>query len=455
MSLRLTPRNLLTLPPGPGDLYADYHDAEIPGLMVRVKALPSGDVRRFYALRYRVAGLRRRYHLGNARAISLEKARQAARAILGDVARGHDPRQQRSEARLAAEAGRKARKAGGTVASLVKRFLEARKRDLRANTLLNWRGLLSNHIEGSDLGRIAPADVKRRDVRELLERIGKTYPYSANRVLELVRVAFAWAVEREELKATPCTGLKKLPETPRERALSHDEVRRVLLALDVEETGEPSEELTRLAREAEARANGTAPAADETAPPLAPHPLEAAAWRLLFLTGLRIKEVLNAPWPEVDFASRRWTIPAERMKGARAHVVPLSKAILEVLATLRELPSPWVVQSPVDPSKPLAALAPSLQRIKALSGTSGWSAHDLRRTLRTELSALGVGLEVKELILAHRLPALVGVYDQHSFLTERAAALEAWAAALARIKSGEETKGAEVVPISRGRAVPR
>lgn len=458
MRLRLTPKNVLRLAPGLVKEPRDYHDAEIPGLMLRVMALDSGDVRRYYALRYRVAAGRRRYHLGNAQAVSLEKARQAARAKLGDVARGVDPHRERSEARKAAHARRQARKAGGTVAGLVERFLDARERDLRPNTLRNWRSLLGAHVQGSDLGRMAPADVERRDVRELLERIAKTRPYSANRVLELVRVAFAWAVEREELKATPCAGLKKAPENPRERALSHEELRRVLLALDVEETGKRSAELSRLAHETEARVNEKAPEAGrgqrgrkKKSAPLSPHPLEAAAWRLLLFTGLRVSEVLRAPWSEVDVTSRRWTIPAERMKGGRAHVVPLSSAAVNVLAGLRELSSPWIVQSPADPSKPLGTLAHSLERIKKLSATSGWSAHDLRHTLRSELSALGVGLEVKELILAHRLPGLAGTYDHHSHLAERAAALEAWAAALARIKAGGETQAADVVPISRGR----
>lgn len=459
MRLRLTSKNVLTLAPGLVKKPRDYHDTETPGLMLRVMALESGEVRRYYALRYRVAGGRRRYHLGNAQAVRLDKARKAARAALGDVARGHDPLQQRSEARRAAQSSRKARSAGGTVAGLVERFLDARERDLRPNTLRNWRSLLGTHVQGSDLGRMAPADVERRDVRELLERIAKDRPYSANRVLELVRVAFAWAVEREELKATPCAGLKKSAESPRERALSHDELRRVLLALDVEETGKPSGELKRLARQAAARANGKVPDAGGGEPPeaeqkpaaLAPHPLEAAAWRLLLLTGLRVSEVLRAPWTEVDLTSRRWTISAERMKGARAHVVPLFGTMVRVLTRLRELPSPWIVQSPADPSKPLGTLVHSLERVKKLSATSGWSAHDLRHTLRSELSALGVGLEVKELILAHRLPGLAGTYDHHSHLTERAAALEAWGAALARIKTGEHTKGAEVVPISRAR----
>lgn len=447
--MKLTEKTVRTLPPPTdGGSYAEYHDAEVPGLMLRVKALPSGDARRYWALRYRVKGVRRRYHLCNAQSVTVEKARKAARAMLGDVARGHDPSQQRTEARRAAVVARKARKAGGTVASLLERFLEARKRDVRPNTLRNWRSLFAANVKGTDFGRLRPAEVERRDVRRLLERIAAMRPYSANRVLELVRVAFAWAVEREELKATPCAGLKKAPESPRERALSHDELRRVLLALDVEETGAPSPELARIREEGAARSGEPAQQEGEPAA-LAPHPLEAAAWRLLLLTGLRVSEVLRAPWAEVDFSSRRWTIPAERMKGARGHVVPLSSAALGVLTKLRELASPWIIQSPADPSKPLGTLAHSLARLKALSGTSGWSAHDLRHTLRSELSALGVGLEVKELILAHRLPGLVGTYDHHSHLSERASALEAWSAALTRIKAGEEARGAEVVPLTR------
>jgi len=427
------------LPPGPGGEYADYPDEEITGLMLRVKTLPSGEVRRFWALRYRIAGERRRYHVGNAQAVSLEKARQAARVVLGDVARGQDPKQQRSEARQAASARRRARRAAGTVVALVERFLDAREGDLRPNTIRHWRSLLKVHIKPSDLGRMSPAAVERRDVRALLESIAKDRPYAANRVLELVRVAFAWAVEREELKATPCAGLKKAPERPRERALSHDELRRVLLALDVEETGQPSGVLAQILP-------GTG-----VAQSLAPHPIEAAAWRLLLLTGLRVSEVLRATWAEVDFSSRRWTIPVARMKGGRVHVVPLSRAMLGVLTRLRGLSSVWVVPSPVDLAKPLGTLSHSLRRISSLSETTSWSAHDLRHTLRSELSALGVGLEVKELILAHRLPGLAGTYDHHSHLSERAAALEAWAAALERIKAGNGPKRGEVIPIVRRR----
>ena len=36
-------------------------------------------------------------------------------------------------------------------------------------------------------------------------------------------------------------------------------------------------------------------------------------------------------WSEIDLAKKLWTIPAAKMKGGRAHVVPLSPVALAVL----------------------------------------------------------------------------------------------------------------------------
>ena len=187
MRLRFTPKNVLRLAPGPPGRYRDYYDTEVPGFMLRVKEVDAGgarEVRRFYALRYRVDGARQRHHVANALAVTLEKARTAAKALLGDVAHGVNLKVRRAEARNLA----RARRQRGTLADLVRRFLEARERDVRPNTLRSWRGLLTNHIQDSPVGRMAPADVTRRHLREALEAIAKKYPTTANRVLELVRL---------------------------------------------------------------------------------------------------------------------------------------------------------------------------------------------------------------------------------------------------------------------------
>jgi integrase len=55
------------------------------------------------------------------------------------------------------------------------------------------------------------------------------------------------------------------------------------------------------------------------------------------------------------------------------------------------------------------------------------SCHDLRRTVRSELSALRVPHNVAEAILAHRPPGIVGTYNLHEYEDEKAEALEAWA----------------------------
>ena len=63
----------------------------------------------------------------------------------------------------------------------------------------------------------------------------------------------------------------------------------------------------------------------------------------------------------------------------------------------------------------------------------GWSVHDLRRTVRTRLSGLGVPAVVAERVIGHELPDLLAVYDVHAYEVETRAALKKWAAELRRI----------------------
>ena len=62
-----------------------------------------------------------------------------------------------------------------------------------------------------------------------------------------------------------------------------------------------------------------------------------------------------------------------------------------------------------------------------------WTIHDLRRVVRSGLSALRVPHEVTEAVLAHKPPGIVGIYDVHEYEDEKREALEAWAQRLASI----------------------
>ena len=62
-----------------------------------------------------------------------------------------------------------------------------------------------------------------------------------------------------------------------------------------------------------------------------------------------------------------------------------------------------------------------------------WINHDLRRVVRSGLSALRVPHNVAEAVLAHRPPGIVGTYDLHEYEDEKREALEAWAQRIASI----------------------
>ena len=65
---------------------------------------------------------------------------------------------------------------------------------------------------------------------------------------------------------------------------------------------------------------------------------EAVAARCLefaILTAARSGEALGARWSEIDEASNVWTVPADRMKAAREHRVPLTERALAILAEMK------------------------------------------------------------------------------------------------------------------------
>jgi hypothetical protein len=82
---------------------------------------------------------------------------------------------------------------------------------------------------------------------------------------------------------------------------------------------------------------------------------------------------------------------------------------------------------------------------------ASWVNHDLRRVVRSGLSALRVPHNVAEAILAHAPPGIVGVYDGHEYQDEKAEALELWAQRIKSIVSPVSAAPAQVVKLRRRR----
>ena len=134
------------------------------------------------------------------------------------------------------------------------------------------------------------------------------------------------------------------------------------------------------------------------------------ALEFLALTGVRSGEVRGAVWDEIDMASARWTIPAERMKMKRAHAVPLSSDALRLLQAMPRL-GQYVFTAPRGGQLSDITLSAGMRRIHEDDGQgfvdpeSGERAvpHGLRSTFRIWAGRSGYNREHAELALAHQI----------------------------------------------------
>lgn len=139
-----------------------------------------------------------------------------------------------------------------------------------------------------------------------------------------------------------------------------------------------------------------------------------------------------------------WTVPKAMTKGRnRAQAADLRVPIVgRALAIVQRLGGEWLfpsvsragvtgpqtqtyMQSKVYYMQPYAKVKP--EHIRERLTVTHWSPHDLRRTGRTALARLGCPTDVAESILGHVRPGVQGVYDLHSYDSERRAWLQRWA----------------------------
>ena len=146
--------------------------------------------------------------------------------------------------------------------------------------------------------------------------------------------------------------------------------------------------------------------------------------------------------------------PGRPTKNGRAHIVPLSAPVQELLHTVPragDLVFPGL-------KGPFNGWARAKAALDAESGVTGWRLHDLRRTVATGLQRLGVRLEVTEQVLNHvsgSRAGIVGVYQRHDFATEKRAALEAWGKHVQAIAEGRETSANVIAAFTPGKGATR
>lgn len=182
---------------------------------------------------------------------------------------------------------------------------------------------------------------------------------------------------------------------------------------------------------------------------LSSEPTTLQSFRLLLLTMVRRNELLESTWEEFNLDDALWTIPGERTKNGKAHVVPLSR---QAVAALHELKETYggigLVLPGRTPGKGLStgALHEAMTRNGSF-GIARFTPHDFRRTASTILHEQGWNTDVIEKALNRTMKGVRGVYNKAEYLDQRREMLQAWANYLDALK-----QGAKVVPIGKGKA---
>jgi integrase len=108
--------------------------------------------------------------------------------------------------------------------------------------------------------------------------------------------------------------------------------------------------------------------------------MSASALEFLILTTARTGEVLGARWREIDLDAGIWIVPANRMKGAREHRVPLSDRAIELLARLYNVRRGELVFPSAKPNRPLSGMA--MEMCLRRMGVDGVTVHGFRSSFR-------------------------------------------------------------------------
>lgn len=159
-----------------------------------------------------------------------------------------------------------------------------------------------------------------------------------------------------------------------------------------------------------------------------------AALLFCILTAARSGEVRGATWDEIDFDNRLWVIPANRMKAAREHRVPLSEpalAILHTQARLNEIVFPALRGGQLSDM----ALTAILRKTKAPSDIPGRVAtvHGFRSSFRNWCADNGVDSDTAERALAHTISNRVqAAYERSDRLEARRDVMQKWGGYVSR-----------------------
>jgi integrase len=234
--------------------------------------------------------------------------------------------------------------------SYLEKYLKPRvKNPVRTERELWWA--IDSHLASWKNRKIGT--IRRAEVSKVHEELGREHPYQANRLAELIRGAFNFAIQEELFNGeNPAARIKAFHEASRTRFLQPEELARLFKAL--RKTPADVRDFVNL-----------------------------SLW-----TGARKSDVLSMRWENLSLPDNRWEVP--NPKSRNPYVIALTPEASEILASRRRRngKSPWVFPGHgktghlVNLKKPWKAL---LTKAKI----TDLRIHDLRRTLGSWQAAAG------------------------------------------------------------------
>ena len=363
-----------------------HWDRTLPGFGLRMTANGS----RSWVAMYRVGGKPVMETIGPiGRIPRLDDARRLARESMAKAAAGENPVAERKSRREKATAA--------TFRAVAERYVERyAKKHTKPTTWKELQRQLDVDVFPKWAER-AMESITRHDVADLLDGIEcRGSPVQANRTLARLKTLFAWAVRAEIIENNPTARVDKVAkERARDRVLSDGEIALFWSACD--QLGYPF----------------------------------GAFGKLLLLTAQRRNEVAGMRWEEIDLANRVWTMPRERAKNDRAHLVHLNDLAREVIEALPRVGTEPKYVFTTTGKTAISGYSKAKAAIdrRMGEGIEAWVFHDLRRTAATGMAKLNIQPHVVDRLLNHvagEIRGVAAVYNRHAYEAERRTALETW-----------------------------
>ena len=340
----VTIRAVQALKPGDTIWDADHREA-VRGFGVRRQRDQAT-----YVLKYRQFGRQRFVTIGpHGAPWTPELARKEAKRLLGLVAMGKDPADEKAKARL---------QAADTLRNIADQYLRDAKQRLKPRTYSEIERYLSANWK--PLHSMSVFQITRRHISARIGDIAAAHgAVSAARARTALSSMFNWAIrEGIDIAANPVLGTNR-PAQPgsRERVLTDTEISAIWQACGDDDYGR--------------------------------------IVRLLLLTAQRRDEVGSMQWAELDTFSGLWTVPSARTKNHREHSLPLAPVALSLLPYRQNGRDFLFGHGPRrsgDPHRGFSGWSKSKAALDArIAETSGaplshWTVHDLRRSASTAMA---------------------------------------------------------------------